>query len=65
MAGYSIKEGVDTVYHGNGVLYFSRLKSKLTQSHLSKLVAKPEYKFVTIRNWNTTVKLQEKLKPKD
>lgn len=52
-----IKEGVDTVHAGNGVLYFSRLISKATQSRLSKIVLTPAYKSMTIRNWNTTTKL--------
>lgn len=52
-----VKEGVDTVYAGKGVLYFSRLISKATQSRLSKIVGLPIYKQMTIRNWNTTTKL--------
>ena len=42
---------------GPGVLYFSRLISKASQSRLSKIVSSPIYKSVTIRNWNTTTKL--------
>lgn len=53
----SIKEGVDFVHAGKGVLYFSRLISKATQSKLSKIVLLPIYKSITIRNWNTTTKL--------
>lgn len=51
------KESVDNVFVGSNVLYFSRLISKATQSRLSRLIQKPEYKYVTIRNWNTTMKL--------
>jgi uncharacterized protein (DUF1697 family) len=39
------------------VLYFSRLISRASQSHLSKIVTIPEYQRMTIRNWNTTTKL--------
>ena len=53
----SLKEGVDFVHAGKGVLYFSRLISKATQSKLSKIVLLPIYKSITIRNWNTTTKL--------
>jgi uncharacterized protein (DUF1697 family) len=53
----SAKAGVDTVHAGEQAIYFRRLISKASQSHLSKLVQRPVYKFVTIRNWNTTTKL--------
>ncbi len=52
-----IKEGVDQVFAGPGVLYYSRLISKATQSRLSKVVSMPIYQQMTIRNWNTTTKL--------
>jgi uncharacterized protein (DUF1697 family) len=53
----SVKEGVDEVSVGKGVLYASRLVSRLSQSHLSRIVATPAYQNMTIRNWNTTTKL--------
>jgi uncharacterized protein (DUF1697 family) len=53
------REGVDRAWPGNGVLYFSRLTSRATQSRLSKVVSLPIYQRMTIRNWNTTVKLRE------
>ncbi len=53
----SLKEGVDYAYPGDDVLYFSRLISKAAQSHLTKIIALPMYKNITIRNWNTTTKL--------
>jgi uncharacterized protein (DUF1697 family) len=53
----SLREGVDAAHKGEGVLYFSRLVSKLTQSHLPKIVALSAYQSMTIRNWNTTTKL--------
>ena len=51
------KPGVDRVYAGEEVLYFSRLIAKATQSQLSRIVGKPAYQSMTIRNWNTTRKL--------
>ena len=50
---------VDRVSAGDGALYFSRLVSKASQSHLSRIVGKPIYQDMTIRNWNTTRKLLE------
>lgn len=53
----SIKAGVDEVSCGNYAVYFSRLISKITQSHISRIVQLPIYQNITIRNWNTTTKL--------
>ena len=57
MKSVTTKEGVDQAFAGKGVLYFSRLISKATQSHLSRIVSMPVYQSMTIRNWNTTTKL--------
>jgi len=61
-AGEVLKEiptapGVDTADAGDHAIYFSRLVSKATQSKLNKLVQRPVYKNLTVRNWNTTIKL--------
>jgi uncharacterized protein (DUF1697 family) len=53
----STRPGVDEAHAGTGVLYFSRLMSKATQSRLNKIITSPIYPSVTIRNWNTTTKL--------
>ena len=50
---------MDRVLAGQGVLYFSRLISKAAQSHLSRVVTRPAYQNMTIRNWNTTSRLLE------
>jgi uncharacterized protein (DUF1697 family) len=55
------KEGVDAVAAGRGVLYFSRLSSRATQSRLPRVASMPIYRQMTIRNWNTTTKLLELL----
>jgi uncharacterized protein (DUF1697 family) len=52
-----IRESVDEVYEGNKVLYFKRLKEKITKTYLTKIVGTPMYKYMTIRSWNTTEKL--------
>lgn len=59
MKSMTANPGVDRVFAGDGVLYFSRLISKAAQSHLSRVVGKPEYQNMTIRNWNTSGKLLE------
>ena len=57
LANLPLREGVDQAFAGKGVLYFSRLAAKATQSKLSKVASMPMYKSMTIRNWNTTTKL--------
>jgi uncharacterized protein (DUF1697 family) len=57
MKSMPVKEGVDQAHGGVGVLYFSRLISKASQSRLSRIVSLPIYQSMTIRNWNTTTKL--------
>jgi uncharacterized protein (DUF1697 family) len=51
------RKEIDHVFAMNGVLYFSRTIANLTKSYLSKIITLPIYKFMTIRNWNTTTKL--------
>jgi uncharacterized protein (DUF1697 family) len=52
---------VDQVFAGSGVLYYSREIRKASRSRMSRLVALPMYKQLTIRSWNTTVRLLELL----
>jgi len=54
---------VDQVRAGPGVLYFSRLISKASQSRISKVVSLPIYQSMTIRNWNTTTALLRLMEP--
>ena len=65
MKSVPTKEGVDRADAGPGVLYFSRLTSRVTQSRLSKIVGTPVYRNMTIRNWNTTTKLARMLEGVD
>ena len=53
------REGVDRIWPGGGVIYSQRLSAQRTKSRLREIMATPEYKFMTIRNWNTTTKLLE------
>jgi uncharacterized protein (DUF1697 family) len=59
MKSVTTRAGVDRAVAGDGVLYFSRLISRASQSHLSRIVGTPAYQNMTIRNWNTTGKLLE------
>jgi len=59
MAVFDPIEGVDTIWPGNGVIYSQRLSALRAKSRLSKIMGTPAYKSMTIRNWNTTVKLLE------
>lgn len=59
------KEGVDGIWPGTGVVYFSRLTSRATQSRLTRVASMQIYKSMTIRNWNTTTKLRELVDAKD
>ena len=59
MKSMRARAGVDRVVAGDGVLYCSRLISKAAQSQQNRIVGKPVYQNMTIRNWNTTGKLLE------
>jgi uncharacterized protein (DUF1697 family) len=61
MPVFNPREGVDKVWPGNGVVYSQRLSALRTKSRLSKIVGTPAYQSMTIRNWNTTMKLVELL----
>jgi len=65
MLVFDPREGVDTVWPGDGVIYSQRLSAERTKSRLNKIMASPLYKSMTIRNWNTTVKLLDLLKSTD
>jgi len=55
------REGVDAVWPGAGVVYSQRLSAERTKSRLSAIIVSPVYKSMTIRSWNTTLKLLELL----
>ena len=56
-----IKKGIDSVSAGKGVLYMSTLLSGVKRSGLTKLVGKPVYQDMTIRNYSTCLKILELL----
>jgi uncharacterized protein (DUF1697 family) len=57
-----VKQGVDTVSAGKGVLYMSTLLSDLTKSGLPKLVGKPIYQKMTIRSYSTCLKILQMIR---
>jgi uncharacterized protein (DUF1697 family) len=57
MAVFQPRDGVDEVWPGNGVIYSQRLSAERTKSRLGKIVGTPPYKSMTIRSWQTTLKL--------
>ena len=61
MPVFNPREGVDRVWPGNGVVYSQRLSAQRTKSRLSSMMTSPLYQSMTIRSWNTTVKLLELL----
>jgi uncharacterized protein (DUF1697 family) len=65
MLVFDPREGVDKVWPGDGVIYSQRLSSQRTKSRLSKIIATPVYKSMTIRSWYTTTKLLEILRKID
>jgi uncharacterized protein (DUF1697 family) len=54
---WPLREGVDAIWPGPGVVYASRLAAKAAQSRMGRLISLPIYKSITIRNWNTSTKL--------
>ena len=62
---FSPREGVDTVWPGNGLIYSQRLSAERTKSRLSKVMGSPLYKSMTIRSWGTTTTLLDMLKGMD
>jgi len=54
--------GIETVFHGPGVLYWSALAADVPRSAMGKLSSKAIYKQMTVRNVNTTKKVLEMMR---
>jgi uncharacterized protein (DUF1697 family) len=52
-----LREGVDKAYPGAGAMYYSVLWAQATKSRIPRLVGSPLYQNMTIRNWNTTIRM--------
>jgi len=57
MAVFSPRDGVDTVWPGEGVIYSQRLSAQRTKSRLNRIMTSPLYRSMTIRSWQTTQQL--------
>jgi len=53
------RDGIDSAYTGDGVVYMSTLLSGITKSGFTKVIRKPVYQSITMRNYNTVLKLAE------
>jgi uncharacterized protein (DUF1697 family) len=58
-AVFNPRDGVDKVWPGEAMVYSQRLSAERTRSRLGKIVASPLYKSMTIRSWQTVLKLME------
>jgi uncharacterized protein (DUF1697 family) len=65
MAVFSPRDGVDTVWPGDGVIYSQRLSAERTKSRLNRIMASPAYASMTIRSWQTTLALLELMRKRD
>lgn len=61
LTAFRPREGVDQVWPGDGVIYSQRLSAELGRSRLSAVISSPLYKSMTIRSWNTTMNLRDRL----
>ena len=61
MKVFDPRPGVDEVWPGTGVIYSQRLSAQRTKSRLGKIVGTPAYKSMTIRSWQTTMALLERM----
>ena len=61
MGVFRPREGVDEVWPGKGVIYSQRLSAERTKSRLGAIVGTVPYRSMTIRSWQTTVRILELL----
>lgn len=64
MTVFRPRDGVDTVWPGDGVIYHQRLSSRRTESRLNRIVGTPMYASATIRSWQTTLALLKLIRPR-
>ena len=65
MKVFDPRPGVDEVWPGAGVIYSQRLSAERTKSRLGRIVGTPAYKSMTIRSWQTTMALVERIEAPD
>ena len=54
---FNPREGVDSVWPGQAVIYSQRLSAERGRSRLSTIMTSPLYQQMTIRSWSTATKL--------
>jgi uncharacterized protein (DUF1697 family) len=57
-----VRQGIDKAWQGDAAIYYrlpSLTSPNATKSYLNKVTQKPIYAAITMRNWNTTIKLLE------
>lgn len=52
-----LREGVDSVALGPGVIYFSRVAAQASKTRITKLMVMPIFQQMTMRTWRTTTRL--------
>lgn len=57
VAQVPVREEVDEVAAGDGVVYHRRLNARAAHSRFSRVVGMPIYRSMTTRNWRTTTTL--------
>src|SRR5690606_35941368 len=61
IGGVELREGVDQVWPGTGVVYFARLSARRSRSKMNRLMSGAQYQRMTIRSSNTTTRRLELL----
>ena len=56
-----LREGVDAVAPGPGVVYFSRVAAEARRTRITRLMGMPVFRQMTVRSWRTTTRLLELL----
>ena len=65
MAVLSPRDGVDTVWAADSVIYSQRLSAERTKSRLNRIAGTPAYGSMTIRSWQTTLALLELMRTRE
>jgi uncharacterized protein (DUF1697 family) len=52
-----LRQGVDSMSPGPGVLYFSRVAAQATKTRVQRVFAMPEFQQMTVRTWKVTTRL--------
>ncbi|MFF1634540.1 DUF1697 domain-containing protein [Leifsonia sp. NPDC058248] len=56
-----LREGVDSIAPGPGALYFSRVAAQARKTRITRLMAMPVFRQMTVRSWRTSTRLLELL----